>query len=132
MPIKTSITHVFFFIWQIIDEDMRYMMITPASPDPSPTQDVNQYPYECSQCFKRYSSQAGLKSHMLQHTGNFRFWCEQCQRGFPNKGNYQAHMDKHEGITFPCNKCDKRFNTKKSLRYHQSKHTGVYIWNNEQ
>ncbi len=72
----------------------------------------------CPQCSMVYTSRQGLTSHMVKHTGQFRYWCDRCQKGFVNKSHYRYHMDKHEGITYPCQKCTKRFSDKTKLKKH--------------
>ncbi len=106
---------------------MHYVYMEPGSQDPSSQETGNYY---CSECSKSYTTQAGLKYHMMAHTGDFPFWCEKCDKGFGSKAVYQAHIDKHDAnpksTEYRCAECDKVYSTPCGLRNHMQKHTGQF------
>ena len=82
--------------------------------------------YGCEKWGKIFSSSSSLKTHMILHTGNFRWYCEQCKKGFAQKAPYNSHMRAHEGLKYRCEYCGKSFTEQIKLKYHMSKHTGIY------
>ncbi|CAL1600821.1 unnamed protein product [Knipowitschia caucasica] len=77
--------------------------------DPSSTHDRDAFPqpdsqsgkrrnaqlYECLTCGRVLSNNAGLRRHMVIHTGMRPHQCPVCGRGFTQRGNLNTHMKVH-------------------------------------
>ncbi|CRL07559.1 CLUMA_CG020524, isoform A [Clunio marinus] len=78
---------------------------------------------QCGICEKTLSSVKYLKSHMmLQHLNNAPYSCEVCQKKFIDWSLLEKHQKIHEGLfDFTCKYCDKRFVLRKVYNQHLRK-----------
>ena len=49
--------------------------------------------YACEYCPRLFQTAKGLRNHLSEHTGKFRFTCEICRKQY----NFQDHFLKHLG-----------------------------------
>lgn len=53
--------------------------------------------HDCATCGRVFSDNAGLKRHLVIHSGKKPFRCFICGRGFTQSGNLKTHMKVHKG-----------------------------------
>ncbi|KAJ8683759.1 hypothetical protein QAD02_019551, partial [Eretmocerus hayati] len=81
--------------------------------------------FSCTLCPKKLASKKSLRTHMLLHTGNYRYTCEICGKGFAFSLTLENHRRTHTGERpFTCDICDKNFIQKGHLQRHKKVHTG--------
>ncbi|XP_077390027.1 uncharacterized protein LOC144026850 [Festucalex cinctus] len=76
----------------------------------------------CYECKKTFSSRAGLKRHMMQHTGEKPYLCSLCDKRFSLKEYLNRHMTTHTG--WNCQVCGKTFTKRRAFSEHMITHTG--------
>lgn len=87
-------------------------------------QHTNEKPFECSDCFKRFSRQSSLSAHNRTHKRTeLDFQCSFCGKRFGWKSNLSVHLELHRSQKFPCEVCQKAFESAERLQDHQQKHT---------
>ncbi|XP_042338892.1 zinc finger protein 2-like [Plectropomus leopardus] len=86
---------------------------------------INEKPFSCSECGKRFDFNWCLKQHMGTHTGEKPFCCTKCGKTFGRKEYLKKHMKFHKGEKpFSCSLCGKRFIHKVGVTQHMIVHTG--------
>ncbi|XP_051538611.1 zinc finger protein 271-like isoform X1 [Myxocyprinus asiaticus] len=96
-------------------------------PTDSPKDDLQEKPFECSHCGKRFSQHCMFKIHQRIHTGERPYKCSECGLSFRWRRNLIAHQSGHPGDKpLKCSMCDETFLSEASLKKHQdSFHSGV-------
>ncbi|KAF4096117.1 zinc finger protein 62 homolog isoform X1 [Onychostoma macrolepis] len=96
-------------------------------PTGAPKVDVQEKPFECTHCGKRFSQHCMLKIHQRIHTGERPYKCSQCGLSFRWRRNLIAHQSGHPGENpLQCSMCDETFVSEASLKKHQDAfHSGV-------
>ena len=56
---------------------------------------TGEKPFKCQICFKMFSRNDSLNTHMRTHTEEKPFQCEVCQSRFTQKSNLHRHMETH-------------------------------------
>jgi len=78
--------------------------------------------FDCPQCHKRLTSNAGLKRHLRIHAGDQPFVCDVCNKRFTQRGNLSTHERTHSNETpYSCGVCSSRLRSPRSLKYHMIK-----------
>ena len=81
--------------------------------------------FECSICFKKFTSKEKLKNHRQIHTGEKPFQCKSCSKCFTQASNLKRHQRIHTGERpFKCKTCTKSFTCSNNLKIHERIHTG--------
>ncbi|XP_077107323.1 uncharacterized protein LOC143765006 isoform X2 [Ranitomeya variabilis] len=87
--------------------------------------DLEEKPYSCSECGKRFTQKTGLVDHQRSHTGERAFPCLECGKSFSRKSLLIRHHKSHtREKMFQCSDCGKSFVYKSDLFKHQKRHTG--------
>uniref|UniRef100_A0A9J8D521 C2H2-type domain-containing protein n=1 Tax=Cyprinus carpio carpio TaxID=630221 RepID=A0A9J8D521_CYPCA len=96
-------------------------------PTGGPKVDLQDKPFECAHCGKRFSQHCMLKIHQRIHTGEKPYKCSQCGLSFRWRRNLIAHQSGHPGENpLQCSMCDETFASEASLKKHQDAfHSGV-------
>lgn len=90
---------------------------------------MDEMPYDCSLCDKKFKRKYALKKHTTAHTtGRSRnFKCTICQKAFFGNGGLKRHTLIHthtqDGGNFACYFCKKRFMQRTALGVHIRSHT---------
>ncbi|XP_052745614.1 oocyte zinc finger protein XlCOF19-like [Bicyclus anynana] len=75
--------------------------------------------FQCTECEKNFFNNAGLKNHMLKHTGRKDFQCTVCLKWFTRKSVLTQHMRIHANDRrYICMHCGRGFVQKCSWRGH--------------
>nr|MDT0252570.1 C2H2-type zinc finger protein [Endozoicomonas sp.] len=70
-------------------------------------------------CCKKFASQKGLKTHLLNHGGEKRFVCKECNKAFSQQNHLNNHATTHTRETpFECTVCSRKTNTAANARSH--------------
>ncbi|XP_057686745.1 RB-associated KRAB zinc finger protein-like [Corythoichthys intestinalis] len=86
---------------------------------------VDDKPFACSVCDKRYYTKENLTIHTRAHTGEKPFACSVCDKSYSRKNLLTRHTYTHTGEKpFPCSDCTQSFITKLELNRHARKHSG--------
>ncbi|KAI8611189.1 hypothetical protein BC830DRAFT_679706 [Chytriomyces sp. MP71] len=88
-----------------------------------PTYDSKKY--NCTECSKTFASRAGLKSHILTHTGERPYACRECGKSYTTNNRLKVHSRIHTGeLPYMCDfpGCEFRAKQKCSLTPHALKH----------
>lgn len=86
---------------------------------------VDERPYACNLCTKRFTHQFTLESHKLSHISGRPYVCHVCGKRFTQMSSLTSHRVKHTGERpFVCNICGKSFTYQSNLKTHRSSHTG--------
>ncbi|XP_071487338.1 uncharacterized protein [Diadema antillarum] len=73
----------------------------------------------CLVCNKIFFSKAGLKRHMMTHSGEKPYVCNVCPKAYATKSGYRYHLLMHAGIrSHKCPICDRAFIMKNDLTEH--------------
>ncbi|GMR34847.1 hypothetical protein PMAYCL1PPCAC_05042, partial [Pristionchus mayeri] len=76
--------------------------------------------FACSQCTKKFISQAYLNKHMIKHSALPKFVpCSKCTKKFVSQEYLNKHMKKH---SVSCSKCAKKFISQEDLNKHMRKY----------
>ena len=82
-------------------------------------------PFECDLCEKSYKNAFSLKTHKFSHTGERPYLCRVCGKGFKTSSEESLHLKTHTGERpHKCDRCEKRFKTLGELRTHIRRHLG--------
>ncbi|ODM90679.1 putative zinc finger protein [Orchesella cincta] len=84
--------------------------------------DIESYTFKCQLCPKTFSTNQGLKAHLICHSSERPFACGQCNKRFKTRGSLKRHLNKRGERKFKCNECDKGFTTKNNLKTHMVVH----------
>ncbi|RMC11142.1 hypothetical protein DUI87_12055 [Hirundo rustica rustica] len=88
---------------------------TPADP---------HWPYECSECGKRFQTSSDLLLHERIHREERPFRCPDCRKGFKHKFTLITHQRIHTGERpYECGECGMSFSQRSNLICHQRIHT---------
>ncbi|XP_068508261.1 zinc finger protein 84-like [Syngnathus scovelli] len=82
--------------------------------------DSNYDNRHCSECKKTFATPAGLKRHMMQHSGEKPYKCLYCEKRFSLKEYMKKHMLIHTG--WDCPVCDQSFVTRSAFATHMATH----------
>ena len=78
-------------------------------------------PYQCGQCFKKFSVKNNLKGHILSvHNEEKAHQCNQCFKKFGQTSHLSRHLKTvHSNQKpFQCDQCLKKFSRKENMRVH--------------
>ena len=71
---------------------------------------LDERPFKCKKCNKKFRRRAVLILHERIHTGEKPFTCDVCERPFNSKVHLKRHMKIHTGDRpHKCSHCDKTF-----------------------
>ncbi|KAL1450555.1 hypothetical protein WDU94_002905 [Cyamophila willieti] len=81
-------------------------------------------PFECKICFKRFSQKQTLRQHILTHTGQRPFQCQICDKSFTQQGALNRHAALHTEAKkeFSCSVCNQSFRQLNNLKRHMNLH----------
>ena len=86
---------------------------------------MEEVPFECITCSKRFKHNYVLKRHERIHTGEMPFECKTCKKRFNQSSALKTHERIHTGeVPYECRTCKKRFRVKCNLKIHERNHTG--------
>ena len=81
--------------------------------------------FECSTCFKKFTTKQSLKYHNNIHTREKPYQCETCSKSFAQLSTLKSHERTHAGKkSFKCKTCSKWFSTASICKKHENMHTG--------
>ena len=87
---------------------------------------IQNKPYQCETCLKRFSKWRTLKVHMKNHSEEGSFTCKLCDKSFSRRDQLDIHERIHTNERpYPCTVCGKSFRGKGALQNHLYLHTGV-------
>ncbi|XP_019909900.3 zinc finger protein 583 [Esox lucius] len=89
-------------------------------------EDLSLSSYQCPECKKRFSSNAGLQKHTRIHSGERLFQCSHCDKSFINSSNLHQHLPVHSREKpHHCSDCGRTFSTARYLTKHKRLHSGI-------
>ncbi|KAL4231685.1 hypothetical protein ACF0H5_009264 [Mactra antiquata] len=86
---------------------------------------IDEYPFKCDICDKRYKRRESLNSHKKTHLPNEErsFHCLKCGKGFNFRHGLRVHERIHSDVKpYKCTKCDKSFRQLGHLQVHLRLH----------
>jgi len=79
--------------------------------------------FQCSQCFKQFTTKVQLKHHMNIHLGLKPYICTLCGKGFTQPTHLKVHKRTHDGSRpYMCSVCGKTFAIASNMRKHLAIH----------
>ena len=81
------------------------------------TRNIENRPYQCDLCGKRYPKFQTLKTHITDHL-QIALRCLQCFAVLKTKGNFQGHLRSHSEEGFTCNICGAHFTHYRIFKRH--------------
>ena len=76
--------------------------------------------YSCSKCYKQFSLQSNLYTHVNTVHEGIRHPCNRCSKTFTQKIGLLRHIESlHDGVKFPCDLCYFKATTKGNLVVHK-------------
>lgn len=85
---------------------------------------INDQPFQCEFCSKRFNQACNLTKHRRVHTGEKPYKCGMCEKAFMNLSNMKTHEKRHRGErNFTCEICSKSFYVNHHLERHKATHT---------
>jgi len=79
--------------------------------------------FQCSQCFKNFTTKVQLKHHMNIHLGLRPYTCTVCGKGFTQPTHLKIHKRTHDGSKpYMCSVCGKTFAIASNMRKHLAIH----------
>lgn len=86
---------------------------------------IHTMKYDCRICMREFNQEAELDTHLLTHSGKYRFECSVCSQGFAWKTSFSRHIRIHTSERpFQCDRCQKTFKEKDYLIAHKRTHIG--------
>lgn len=80
-------------------------------------------PFSCQICSKAFKFRYVLKAHILRHTKERRFVCDECGKAFAKHYTLMIHKMVHSGdLPFECDFCSKRFASRSVYNTHMKNH----------
>ncbi|XP_065084362.1 zinc finger protein 558-like isoform X2 [Ochlerotatus camptorhynchus] len=86
----------------------------------------SEKPFECSVCYKRYTTERGYKLHRKSVYQLKNHQCPSCGKRFSNRRVLDNHERTHTTLKpFPCSSCSKSFRSKSNLLSHLKLHSAI-------
>uniref|UniRef100_A0A8C5PVB3 Uncharacterized protein n=1 Tax=Leptobrachium leishanense TaxID=445787 RepID=A0A8C5PVB3_9ANUR len=88
------------------------------------TTHLQEKPYSCSVCGRRFIQKSVLEIHQRTHTGEKPYSCPKCGKCFTRNSYLIQHQRTHTGEKpYSCTECGKCFRHKQNLNSHHKLHT---------
>lgn len=86
----------------------------------------SERPFECSVCYRRYTTHRGFKVHRKNVYQRKNHQCPSCGKRFINQRVLENHERTHTTLKpFPCNFCPKTFRSTSNLLSHVKLHSAI-------
>ena len=96
---------------------------------PSASQEVDNKPFMCEHCPKRFKRRDTLTEHMEGHSKERSHKCHICSKTFARGGVLRKHYKTHSGLMpFECEICGKRCLEKSNLMTHMRVHSKTTVY----